>query len=575
MDDNKRILLAFVLAFLILFLWRGFLVKTPPPKPPETAPATTQKGSSPAPKAVVPPAAEKAERVALPVEEGANAQEITVDGPLYSVTLATRGGVIKSWILKRYRDAQEHPLDVVNVAACKELGFPMSLNLADQAESEKLNQALYISSTSSPTLQAPAQVKLTYSDGRYRVQKTFSFETGYQIHVQIEVSDSTGKVPVAVRWPGGFGDTSLPPSAVSSQSKAFYGAPGDFTTVKESKVKEERIATGAVSAAGLEDLYFVGVFLPDSPDDSFHIIRQQWNPANWKEKEPPKPLEVTLGTTEAKPLGFRLFVAPKDLDVLRAAHPPLDGLVDFGWFSFIAKPLFLALRYIYEHGVHNWGWAIVILTVVLNFALFPLKLKSIRSAQEMQKVQPIIKGIQEKYKQYKATDPRKQRMNQEVMKVYQEHHINPLGGCLPMALQLPILYGFYELLEVAIELRHAPWIWCVKDLSLPDTCHLFGIPLAILPTVMIIATFIQQKLTPTPTADPNQQRMMMFMPLFIGIIFYRLAAGLVLYYLAASVVGIAQQLIINRFMPLPQKAPAAPVGGRSKQQPAKPVGVKE
>ncbi len=211
---------------------------------------------------------------------------------------------------------------------------------------------------------------------------------------------------------------------------------------------------------------FADIFLPDAPDQvAFRVARQEWSPPDWTEKEKPRPLTATLVETQPKPLDFRLFVAPKDLDVLKSVNPPLDSLVDFGWFSIVAKPLFIALRYIYDHWIHNYGWAIVLLTVIINLAMFPLKLKSLRSAQEMQSVSPIIKGIQDKYKQYKFNDPRKQKMNEEVMKVYSEHHINPLGSCLPMLLQLPFLYGFYRVLDLAIELRHAPWTLWIKDLS--------------------------------------------------------------------------------------------------------------
>jgi YidC/Oxa1 family membrane protein insertase len=266
-----------------------------------------------------------------------------------------------------------------------------------------------------------------------------------------------------------------------------------------------------------------------------------------------------------------LFVAPKDLDVLRAARPPLDGLVDFGWFSVVAKPLFVALRYIYDHWLHNWGWAIIILTVLINVAMFPLKLKSIRSAQEMQKIGPIVKGIQEKYKQYKFNDPRKQRMNEEIMKLYKEHGVNPLGGCLPMVLQLPLLYGFYRVLDQAIELRHAPWFGWIKDLSMPD--HLY-----ILPAIMVVTMFVLQKMTPMAATDPSQQRMMMIMPLAFGFIFFRLASGLNLYYLTANIVGIAQQVLINRLMPVtPPAPPGAPPSGappaRSRPSSRKPVSV--
>jgi len=232
--------------------------------------------------------------------------------------------------------------------------------------------------------------------------------------------------------------------------------------------------------------------------------------------------------------------------------------VDYGWFSIVAKPLFMGLRYLHDRWTHNYGWAIVILTVLINLAMFPLKLKSIRSAQEMQRIAPLVKSIQEKYKGYKFNDPRKQRMNQEVMKLYQEHHINPLGGCLPMVVQLPFLYGFYKVLDVSIELRHAPWILWIKDLSAPD-------PLYILPTLMIITTFIMQKMTPMTTADPAQQRMMMIMPLVFGIMFYSFASGLVLYWLTGTVVGIAQQMFINRMIPLQPPVPAPHKTARAKE----------
>jgi YidC/Oxa1 family membrane protein insertase len=213
------------------------------------------------------------------------------------------------------------------------------------------------------------------------------------------------------------------------------------------------------------------------------------------------------------------------------------------------------LRYIEEHWVHNYGWAIVLLTLIITTAMFPLKLKSLRSAQEMQKVAPIVKGIQDKYKSYKLNDPRKQKMNEEVMKVYSEHGINPLGGCLPMLLQMPILYGFYRVLDIAIELRHAPWIWWVKDLSSPDRLNVMGFSIPVLVILMTIASFVLQRMTPMATVDPSQQRMMMFMPIMFAFMFYRLASGMVLYWLTSSVVQILQQVYINRRMPHPPSPP--------------------
>lgn len=551
MDQDKRVLLAFTLSFGVLVLWRVLLVKPPPPPPKvpvaKAQPAPSQQSAGLAP----------ATPVSFSARRGEKAQELVVEGELYRATLSSQGAVIQSWVLKKYRDEKGEPLDVINHAACEQLGFPMSVSLPDEALGARLNKELYVPDIQrKSSLNPPIKLEFIYSDGKLEARKQFSFTSGYEIHVEASVRDSQRELPVQVAWPGGFGDHSLPFRVRESVMQAVYGSVGNVTTLPQRKVKEDLQIPGTFEFAGLEDRYFVDILLPDSPGSSaLHIGRRAWTPPDWKEKEPLKPLEVMLASSQPKPLGFRLFVAPKDLDVLRSEKPPLDSLVDFGWFSVVAKPLFLALRYIYDHWVHNYGWAIVILTVIINLLMFPLKLKSIRSAQEMQRIAPQVKGIQERYKQYKFNDPRKQRMNEEMMKLYREHGINPLGGCLPMILQLPFLYGFYRVLDLSIELRHAPWILWIKDLSMPDGFHLFGFPLPILPTVMIITMFILQKMTPVAATDPAQQRMMMVMPLIFGVMFYNFAAGLVLYWLTGNIVGIAQQVLINKIMPATQKLP--------------------
>ncbi len=546
MDDNsKKVVLAFALSFVILVVWYRFFMPPPTPPPKKAAPAA----QAPAATAKPAPTAPAPAPVALRVQQGSKAEEIVIEGDVSRVTLSTEGGVIKGWVLKKYRDEKGKPLDVVNRAACETLGFPMSLSLADPELSKKVNAALLVATPSNTSLTAPAQVDLSYGDSKIQVRKRFSFGPRYEIHAEVSVFDGQHYLPVEVAWSGGFGDQSVPQRVKDSLNHVIYGTVDKFENAPQRKLDEDRTIPGPFQMAGMVDRYFANLFLPDSPDQiSFRIGRRVWDPPNWKEKEKPKEAFAALASQQPQPLAFRLFVGPKDLDVLRAMNPPLDRLVDYGWFSFVAKPLFLGLRYLHDHWLHNYGWAIVILTIVINLAMFPLKLKSIRSAQEMQRIAPLVKGIQEKYKGYKFNDPRKQRMNQEVMKLYQEHHINPLGGCLPMVLQLPFLYGFYKVLDLSIELRHAPWFAWIKDLSAPD--HLY-----ILPTLMIITTFIMQKMTPIASADPAQQRMMMIMPIVFGIMFYSFASGLVLYWLTGTVVGIAQQAFINKMMPLAQPAP--------------------
>lgn len=553
MDDlNKRQMLAIALSFVVLMLWLAFFVKQAPPRP---------KPSPPSAEAPQKPVAALAAPVKLPVQQGTKAEEIVVEGDLYRVTLSTQGAVIKSWILTKYRDEKEDPLDVVNRAACETLGFPMSFNLADANLAKQLNEAVYVVKARGTSLTAPAKLEFTYSDGKIQARKQFTFGPGYEMRAEVSLFDGQRHLPIEVAWTGGFGDHSLPTKNEDAIRRAVFSTPEKLDNVVQGKVKEDRLIAGPLTLAGLEDRYFVDIFLPEAPDKpfpqevGFRLIRRPWSPPEWKEKEPPRPLAALLVSAQPKPLAFRLFVAPKDLDVLRAAKPPLDSLVDFGWFGVVAKPLFIALRYIHDHWGHNYGWAIVILTVLINLAMFPLKLKSLRSAQEMQRIAPQVKDIQERYKHYKFNDPRKQRMNQEIMKLYQEHGVNPVGGCLPMVLQLPFLYGFYRVLDQAIELRHAPWVLWVKDLSSPDDFHLLGFPLPILPTVMIATTFALQKMTPIATADPAQQRMMMIMPLVFGIMFYNFASGLVLYWLTQNIVGIGQQAFINKMMPPPPPVP--------------------
>jgi YidC/Oxa1 family membrane protein insertase len=571
-DTNKKVIIAFALSFAILMLWRFVFPPPEPPAPPakaptaaQTQPAAQKPGTTPAPageKATAPEAAKKAAPpapVQLPVREGTKAEEIVVENDVSRVTISTEGAVVKSWVLRKYRDEKGELLDVVNRPACETLGFPLSLKLGDEETTKKLNSALFVATPEGPALKAPAKLELVYSDGKVQVRKVLSFGPGYEVRVEASVTDGQRFLPLEVTWPGGFGDQSLTPAAKNALDRVLYGNAEKFENVAQRKIEEERTIPGPFQLAGMDDRYFVNVFLPDAPEQVFfRVWRRTWNPPEWKEKEPPKETIVALGTQQTKALAFRLFVGPKDLDVLRSVNPPLDRVVDFGWFSFVAKPLFLALRYVHDHWIHNYGWAIVFLTVAITLAMFPLRLKQIRSAQEMQRVAPIVKGIQEKYKQYKFNDPRKQKMNQEIMKLYQEHGINPLGGCLPMVIQLPFLYGFYRVLDLSIELRHAPWIGYIKDLSAPD--HYF-----VLLALMIITMFVLQKMTPMTTADPTQQRMFMIMPIFFGVMFYRVASGLVLYWMTSNIVQIGQQVFINRMIPKPAPIPT----------PRKAVGAKQ
>jgi YidC/Oxa1 family membrane protein insertase len=309
---------------------------------------------------------------------------------------------------------------------------------------------------------------------------------------------------------------------------------------------------GAFDAVGIEDHYFAAAFMPAEPPGGqpapavMTLSGRQLTVTalvDGKAQQEIRP-EVAAGTTLIGPLDLRVFVGPKDLDLLKTVHPPLDSLVQFGWWGFIASPLFYALRWMHTYSP-NYGWAIVLLTAAINTILYPLTQRSWRSMQKMQKVAPEIKSIQDRYKKYSMKDPRKQEMNKEVMAVYAREGINPMGSCLPMLAQMPIWFGINRMLTATIELRHAPWMFWISDLSLRD-------PYYVLPILMAVMMYVQQKMTPMAATDPSQQRMMTMMPLMMGamFIFLPLSSGLYVYILTSNVIGVAQRWHLNRTAPV-------------------------
>jgi YidC/Oxa1 family membrane protein insertase len=255
-------------------------------------------------------------------------------------------------------------------------------------------------------------------------------------------------------------------------------------------------------------------------------------------------------------LSLRVYVGPKDYDDLKRMNPPLHGLVNFGWMEFIADPLFHALKWLHKY-IPNWGWAIVVLTLVINMALFPLRISSYKTTMKMQRVGPEIKAIQERYKKYKMNDPRKAEMNKEVMAVYSREGINPAGGCFQMFLQMPIWFGLNNALRFAIEMRHARWFGWITDLSARD-------PFYVLPIMMGVSMYLVSKMTPMTSTDPQQQMMMKIMPVTMAGIFMisPISSGLAVYILTSSIVGIGQQWYLNRHHPVIAAPVTKPVRGK-------------
>jgi YidC/Oxa1 family membrane protein insertase len=450
---------------------------------------------------------------------------------------------VKSWQLKGYKDTKGNVVDLVNSAAASRTGYPFQFAFKDQKPTADLNQALYV------VHQSPdgRSLEFEYSDGKTAAKKTFEFgKNRYLTNVTSTVTQNGAPIPNLLAWRGGFGDQTVTNPATAEHTLFFNPADNKLTTKDAKAAKDGPVNDyGQYSFAGLEDAYFAAVFLP-AGNGAFDLrTLNDAFPLAGSEKDVPHVGAAVGGDGTNR---FRVFAGPKDLDLLKRVDPKLEQLVDWGWFWFLAKPLFLSLNWVNDNMVRNYGWAIILVTIAINFLLLPLKITSLTSMKKMQALQPQITAINEKYKNVGIRDPRKAEQNQEVMDLYKKHGVNPAGGCVPMLLQIPFFIAFYKVLTVAIELRGASWLW-ITDLSQPE--HL---AIRILPVAMIVTQFVLQKMTPNTSMDPAQQRVMLLMPLMFGFMFYGVASGLVLYWLTGNLVGILQQMYFNRNTTVPAVA---------------------
>jgi len=551
---DRNLLFVFLLMAVVIFGSQLLFKKYAPQHPPSTAhpnqqpiqPGTPSTPASVAPtEPVTVTSAKKPGQVQQPSKQASSESQTVIENDLYKITFTNRGAQATSWILKKFSDDQGKPLDLVNSTAAAKNGFPLSLWTYDQALRTKLNSALYIPSKSMPMLSAPADLSFDYSDSGLTVRKTFHFDNSYVVGVETSVLSNGSPVWAFPAWPSGFGDQTTLPAYAAAQLE--YQVNSNVERVAVKKVPGGNSPRGTYDWVGITDTYFAAAFIPDDPDNIVAVSLHYAIDLPGSDPNQPKPADV-LGVAVGQPgqSAERLFVGPKSLEVVEAIRVPtvigaekdLRGLVNFGSLGLIARPLFLWLRWTYKY-VHNWGWAIVLQTILITIALLPLRITQMKSALKMQRVQPQMKAIQEKYKKYSMRDPRKQDMQKEIAALYKEHGVNPLGGCLPLLVQLPFLWAYYKMLGAAIDLRHAHWLW-IHDLSSPD-------PFYLLPLIMVVSMIVMQRMTPQPGVDPAQQRMMnIMMPLMMGFIFFKLAAGLNLYYALSNLIMISQQSIMNR-----------------------------
>jgi len=571
--SDKRMLLALVAVFVVLGVMQYFMPKpqTPPEKNQQHQ-QSQQAQQTPSPSAVpvasATPTPPKSPAVAtkVPVKMASSESESILQTPTYRITFTNRGASVKSWLLTekekrkdgtekyKYTDDNGKPFELINPTVAGQLGNPLSFFAYDKELEKKLNESLYVGGA--PGGSTSGALTYEFSDGDVNVRKTFRPDRDNIISVETEVLRNGARAAAFPKWASGLGDQMAPASYTKSRVDYQQGSTlerkdptsGGLIRSKKWIVGGETVP-GPLDWAATADQYFAVAFLPDSPKDSTLVT------LNSQAEVPKNPEKPTEGNDKANVVGLafgnmsgptrvRVFAGAKAVDLLESIQshpggPDLRGIYDFGTFSFIARPLFLWLKWTYEHWINNWGWAIAFLTLVITMALLPLRVSSMKSSLKMQKIQPQMKSIQEKYKRYSLTDPRRADMQKEMQELYKREGVNPVGGCFPLLLQMPFLYAFYAMLNNAIELRQASWLW-VHDLSMPDPWH-------ILPIIIIVAMFVQQKSAPQGGMDPAQQKMMQFtMPLLLGVFTWNLSAGLSLYWAAGNLIGILQQLGFNR-----------------------------
>jgi YidC/Oxa1 family membrane protein insertase len=565
---DMRTTIGFSLLLLVILLGYQFFFKPKPTAPPaenqaqtETRaqnagqPGTTAAGAGTAPTAAATPS------VAAALET-----ETTIENEQYKIVFTNRGAQVKHWILKKYKDTAGKPLDMVQPQAAAQFGLPLSFFTYESNLTSQLNQALYQVTIDGKqpapgaVLPAPTTLSFHYAANGLDVMKTFHFDQSYVIGAEAEVLRNGAPVRSMLQWPAGLGDMEefLPSSLTRSQMRTpsffSWSIDGKQDYQASGKVSGNATLDQSYGYAAISDLYFAAAFLPEDPahttvvtlHNSINLPSDLSDPNS--QKKPADVLGVAVGDTSGL-TKVRLFAGPKAMDVLASIRATgadgnptgasLQPLIQFGWMTILATPLYWVLRFLNEHGVSNWGWDIILVTVAFNLLMLPTRLMMMKSSLKMMRIQPKVDALKRKYAHLKVSDPKRAEMNTEMMALYKEENVNMYGGCLPLLIQMPLFFAYYRVLANVIELRQAHWYW-LHDLSVAD-------PLHILPLLIIASMFLVQFITPSPGMDPNQRRMMaIMMPVIFGFSMWHFASGLALYWGTGNLINLAIQLSINR-----------------------------
>ncbi|MEO8216808.1 MAG: membrane protein insertase YidC [Acidobacteriota bacterium] len=549
---EKRLFIAVMISIAFLFAWSTLVPKFFPdlvkprgqsapaasaetpaanpalPRPDEVRSASTVPAAGPAKPSAV---ASTVTPVVAPVQAGREIRTV-IETPLYAATFSNRGAQLISFRLKEYKDDGNSLVELVKRRDPRMTDFPFSIESGDPNVNQAVNGSLYVVEESTQGTLHKLHYKLITSSG-VTAEKSFELTNAYQFGFSVAVRGT--QVPYRLMVGPGI------QNVASADKDTQFVTTGNgvvlindsFDVLQREKAPSLKTFVDSPQFVGIEDNYFLAVLQPTHAGEA--LFRRTILPATDKGSKGRHELFAGVNSAQGSISG-KAYFGPKQADLL--GKYGLNKTLKFGIFDLISRFLLVCLIWIHSF-TKNYGWAIVVLTVLIKLVLYPLQHKSIVSMKKMQKLQPKVNALKDRYKKAKSDAEQRQKMNAEMMKLYQQEGVNPMSGCLPIVLQLPILWGFYSLLSHAIELRNAGFMLWITDLSAKD-------PYYITPILMTITMFIQQVMTPT-TADPAQKRIFMVMPLIFGWIFKEFPSGLVLYWLVQNILTIAQQMIMNRY----------------------------
>lgn len=560
---ERRVFLAILLSFIVFYGYQTLFVPPPPDPargtPVAPAPAAASDADAAAPASAPPPTASRPITAAdaAPVTTESAEREIVVETATVQAVFSNRGGRLLHWRLKDYRDAAGAPQDLVPSGIPDTQPRPFSLRVPDDSVTRRLNGALYrVTGETGGRVDATNQgttLSFEYADADgLTVRKDFRFDPrSFVVTFSAAITHGGQTLNPSVLWGPGLGDTGASSGGGSfftgnyvQPPQALFHRGGSVERLNPEVLAGAPAHEGEFRFAGVDDHYFLAAVInPGYARIELYPVavpganntQRQFLSHSVRRREPPRDL--------------RFFIGPKQVDVLRSVDAELVRAINYGMFDFVVVPLLSSLRWLYQY-VGNYGVAIILLTILINLAMFPLRHKSVVAMRKGQEVQPQIKAIQERYAHLKMTDPGRQKMQTEIMAVYREKGFNPAAGCVPMLLTMPVLLAFYSLLSMSIELRGQPLGGWIHDLSAAD-------PFYVIPALMGVTMFWQQKITPS-TADPAQQRVMMIMPvMFTGMMLFS-PSGVVLYWFVSNLWAIGQQYFTNWLLgpPVTTRPPA-------------------